>query len=85
LTDNGHTHTYRNYGINGSTGLANGGSDPSNGNNPSQATSGPTADAYTVNSAQTNISANIGDTGGGLAHENRPPAMALTYLIFIGS
>ena len=85
LTDHGHTHTYRNYGINGSTGLSNGGFDPSNGNNPSQATSGPTADAYTVNSAQTNISAVIGDTGGGLAHENRPPAMALTYLIFIGS
>ena len=95
LTDNGHTHTYRNYGINGSTGLANGGYDPSNGNNPSQATSAPSADAYTVNSAstgitassiqtQTSISATIGDIGGSQPHENRPPALALTYMIFVG-
>ena len=96
LTDHGHTHTYRNYGTNGSTGLSNGNQDPSNNNNPNQATSAASANAYSVDNAstgitassiqtQTSISATIGTTGGGLAHENRPPAMALTYLIFIGS
>ena len=94
LTDNGHTHTSGMYGQFGSTGLDNGNNWPSKGT-VTQTSSPPTADAYTVNSAstgitassiqtQTSISATIGDIGGSQPHENRPPALALTYMIFVG-
>lgn len=90
ITDPGHFHTYRNYGNYGSTGLVNGNDDPSKGsNNPDTdtKTTGITIDeaqtnvSVTLASATTNISAVVGTTDAAAAHENRPPFIALAYII----
>jgi microcystin-dependent protein len=90
ITDPGHFHTYRNYGNYGSTGLVNGNDDPSKGsNNPDTdtKTTGITIDNASVSvsvavaSATTGISAVVGTTEVAAGHENRPPFIALAYII----
>ncbi len=90
VNDPGHFHTYRNYGTYGSTGLVNANEEPSKGSdNPNTDTKttgitiaeAPTNVAVSLASATTNISAVIGMTPTAVGHENRPPYIALAYII----
>jgi len=79
ITDPGHSHSYRNYGTYGSTGLVNANEEPSKGSDNPETTISSTG--ITINSASANISATIGTTAVAVGHENRPPYIALAYII----
>ena len=70
VTDPGHTHTYK--GQTGSSGSGVSSRDSEN-------------TTLTTDSATTGItvstSTSIGNTGGGQAHENKPPYYALAYIM----
>lgn len=83
VTDSGHTHTYAapagsayeyGTGLNGTSGIAT-----SSTTNTSSATTG-----ISVGTAADHthiITATAGNTGGGTAHENRPPYYALAFIM----
>ena len=90
ITDPGHFHTYRNYGTYGSTGLVNANDEPSKGSdNPNTDTKttgitiaeAPSNVSVSLATASANISAEIGTTATAVGHENRPPYIALAYII----
>ena len=77
ITDPGHTHTMNfNQGNIISSGGAFGLKDSGTANRINTNTTG-----ISVNSQSVTISGNTGGTGGGQAHENRPPYYALMFIM----